>query len=172
MLHACICAFQGVGGSEGGYPLLVISDPPLVINDHHPTVAIVLLGAGAGCAPPIPETHMRKPALRVTVDDRHAADPAWAIEDIKGHGTQMAGLALYGDLTPKLHDQSAVEISYRLESVKLLPDAGENPHYLLGAVTRNAINVVEQNHPRRRTFTMASTTGEDTPHDGAPHGGA
>ncbi|MEP3629720.1 MAG: S8 family peptidase [Hyphomicrobiales bacterium] len=102
------------------------------------------------------------------VDDRHAADPAWAIEDIKGHGTQMAGLALYGDLTPKLQDQSAVEIDYRLESVKLLPDAGENPHYLLGAVTRNAVNVVEQTHPRRRTFAMASTTGEDTPHDGAP----
>lgn len=56
----------------------------------------------------------------------------------------------------------------RLESVKLLPDAGQNPHHLLGAVTRAAINAVEAVGPRRRTFTMAVTTGEDTPHDGAP----
>jgi len=129
---------------------------------HHPDPGyLTLLDTGVSRAHPL-----INPVL--AVDDRHAADPAWAIEDNKGHGTQMAGLALYGDLTPKLHDQSAVEINYRLESVKLLPDVGANPHYLLGAVTRNAVNVVEQNHPRRRTFTMASTTGEDTPHDGAP----
>lgn len=129
---------------------------------HHANLGyLALLDTGVSRAHPL-----INPVL--SVDDRHAADPAWAMEDIKGHGTQMAGLTLYGDLTPKLHDQSALEISYRLESVKLLPDAGENPHYLLGAVTRNAVNVVEQNHPRRRTFMMAITTGEDTPHDGAP----
>ncbi len=128
----------------------------------HPDLGyIALLDTGVSRAHPL-----INPAL--SVDDRHAADPAWAIDDIKGHGTQMAGLALYGDLTPRLHDQSNLEINYKLESVKLLPDARENPHYLLGAVTRNAVNVVEQNHPRRRTYTMASTTGEDTPHDGAP----
>ena len=129
--------------------------------EHPDPGYLALLDTGVSRAHPL-----INPVL--SVDDRHAADPAWALEDIKGHGTQMAGLALYGDLTSKLHDGSAVEIHYRLESVKLLPDAGENPHHLLGAVTRNAINVVEQNHPRRRTFTMASTTGEDTPHDGAP----
>lgn len=129
---------------------------------HHPNPGyLALLDTGVSRAHPL-----INPVLEV--DDRHAADPAWAVEDNRGHGTQMAGLALYGDLTQKLHDQSAVEVNYRLESVKLLPDVGENPHYLLGAVTRNAVNIVEQNHPRRRTFTMASTTGEDTPHDGAP----
>ena len=101
-------------------------------------------------------------------DDRHAADPAWGLEDIKGHGTQMAGLALYGDLTIELQQMSPVEINHRLESVKLLPDAGFNPHHLLGTVTRNAINTVELAHSRRRTFTMACTTADDTPHDGAP----
>ena len=101
-------------------------------------------------------------------DDRHAADPAWGLEDIKGHGTQMAGLALYGDLTIELQQMSPVVINHRLESVKLLPDAGFNPHHLLGTVTRNAINAVELAHFRRRTFTMACTTEDDTPHDGAP----
>lgn len=122
---------------------------------------ITLLDTGVSRAHPLVQ-----PAL--SVEDRHAANPAWSLEDTKGHGTQMAGLALYGDLSLSLQQVNPISVNHRLESVKLLPDAGVNPHHLLGAVTRNAINVVEQTHPRRRTFTMASSTGEDTPHDGAP----
>lgn len=104
----------------------------------------------------------------LSADDRHAANVAWGVDDVKGHGSQMAGLALFGDLTGALQGIGPIEVNHRLESVKLLPDAGVNPHYLLGAITRNAIDVVELNTPRRRTFTMAVTTGEDNPHDGAP----
>jgi hypothetical protein len=35
-------------------------------------------------------------------DDCHSCDPAWGTHDHDGHGTEMAGLALYGDLTPVL----------------------------------------------------------------------
>ena len=122
---------------------------------------VTLLDTGVSRAHPLIQ-----PAL--SVDDRHAANPAWGLEDVKGHGTQMGGLALFGDLTPKLHQANPVSVLARLESVKLLPDAGMNPHHLLGAVTRQAINTVEQVGHRRRTFTMTTTTGEDTPHDGAP----
>jgi hypothetical protein len=103
----------------------------------------------------------------LAAEDRHAADPAWGLDDVKGHGTQLAGLALYGDLTNVLQTMQPVTVAHRLESVKLLPDAGVNPHHLLGAVTRRAIDAVELT-PRRRTFTMAATTDEDSPHDGAP----
>jgi hypothetical protein len=122
---------------------------------------VTLLDTGVSRAHPLIQ-----PAL--SADDRHAANPAWGLEDVKGHGTEMGGLALFGDLTPKLHQATPVTVMNRLESVKLLPDAGINPHHLLGAVTRQAINTVEQVGPRRRTFTMTTTTGEDTPHDGAP----
>ncbi|WP_246138901.1 S8 family peptidase [Nitrospirillum bahiense] len=121
---------------------------------------ITLLDTGVSRAHPLIQ-----PALAAA--DRHAANPAWGLEDIKGHGTQLAGLALFGDLTPKLQDMLPVSVGHRLESVKLLPDAGFNPHHLLGAVTRNAIDAVEMTI-RRRTFTMATTTSDDTPHDGAP----
>lgn len=104
----------------------------------------------------------------LTVDDRHAASPAWGLGDINGHGTQLAGLALYGDLSVALESNDPVQISHRLESVKLLPDAGINPHHLLGAITRNGVNAVEVNHPRRRAFVLANSTDQDTPHDGAP----
>jgi Subtilase family len=122
---------------------------------------VTLLDTGVSRAHPLIQ-----PAL--SVEDRHAANPAWGLEDAKGHGTEMGGLALLGDLTPKLHQANPVSVLNRLESVKLLPDAGMNPHHLLGAVTRQAINTVEQVGHRRRTFTMTTTTGEDTPHDGAP----
>lgn len=121
---------------------------------------VTLLDTGISRAHPL-----IAPALEIA--DRHAADPAWAIEDIKGHGTQLAGLALFGDLTPTLHSGLPVVIGHRIESVKLMPDVGFNPHHLLGTVTRRAIDAVELT-ARRRTFTMASTTDEDTPHDGAP----
>lgn len=107
-----------------------------------------------------------KPSL--AADDRHVANPAWGPEDVKGHGTQLAGLALFGDLTPRLHETGPVVVTHRLESVKILPDAGENYHHLFGAVTRNAVDVVELDHARRRIYAMAVTTPEDTPHDGAP----
>lgn len=122
---------------------------------------ITLLDTGISRAHPL-----IRPALNI--NDRHAAEFAWGTEDVHGHGTLMAGLALYGDLADELQLRTAVEITHRLESVKLIPDAGYNPHDLLGAVTRRAINAVEVTHPRRRTFTMASTTEDDSPHDGAP----
>jgi hypothetical protein len=105
------------------------------------------------------------PAL--AIGDRHAVEPAWSLDDIKGHGTQLAGLALFGDLSVALEAMQPVRVSHRLESVKLLPDAGVNPHFLLGTKTRQAVDVVEATD-RRRIFAMAVTTDEDTPHDGAP----
>lgn len=122
---------------------------------------VTLMDTGVSRAHPLIQ-----PVLDVA--DRHAADPGWGLEDVKGHGTQLAGLALFGDLTTRLQDGIPIIVGHRLESVKLLPDAGSNHHHLLGAVTERAVNMVEQAAVRRRTFTMASTTGDDTPHDGAP----
>ena len=122
---------------------------------------VTLLDTGVSRAHPLIQ-----PAL--AVEDRHAANPGWGLDDVKGHGTQLAGLSLFGDLTIPLQETGPLTVGNRLESVKLLPDAGANPHFLLGAVTRNAVDAVEAVGSRRRTFTMASTTGEDTPHDGAP----
>lgn len=128
------------GGLDVGYVTLLDTG----VSRAHPLIAPVLAAA-----------------------DRHAADAAWGVEDVRGHGTQLAGLALFGDLTNPLQTTMQVNVGHRLESVKLLPDAGVNPHHLLGAVTRRAIEAVEVT-PRRRTFTMAATTDEDSPHDGAP----
>jgi Subtilase family len=122
---------------------------------------ITLLDRGIGRAHPL-----IAPAL--SIDDRHAAEPAWSVEDLVGHGTQLAGLTLFGDLTIALQNMTPIRITHRLESAKIIPDAGQNPHHLLGAMTRAGINAAEAVGDRRRTFAMASTTEDDTPHDGAP----
>jgi hypothetical protein len=122
---------------------------------------ITLLDRGVSRAHPLV-------ASALSVDDRHAANPAWAVEDLVGHGTQMAGLSLFGDLTVALQNMTPIHVNHRLESAKIIPDAGQNPHHLLGAMTRAGINAAEAAADRRRTFAMASTTDADTPHDGAP----
>lgn len=127
-----------------------------------PRTWITLLDTGVTRAHPL-----IAPALAAA--DRHAANPGWAREDVKGHGSGMAGLALYGDLTSRLQETTQVQLTHRLESVKVIPDAGENPYHLLGAVTRHAVDAVEAEEARRRrVFTLATSTSDDHPHDGAP----
>ncbi|MEB2284046.1 MAG: hypothetical protein B6D46_02040 [Polyangiaceae bacterium UTPRO1] len=91
-------------------------------------------------------------------DNCQSCNPAWGIHDHSGHGTEMAGLVLYGDLTPVLASTQNVALRHRLESVKILPPAGHsaNPPDLYGAVTAEAASRAETQAPgRRRTFSMS-----------------
>ena len=98
------------------------------------------------------------PAL--AVDDLHTIEPAWGSDDIDGHGTQMAGLALAGNLTELLEGSGPIEFDHRLESVKLLPNDGaggtDSRHH--GVLTIEAVSRPEVNAPSRlRVFGMAVT---------------
>lgn len=91
--------------------------------------------------------------------DLHAADPAWSLTDHEGHGTNMAGLAAYGDLTGPLSSNAPIHVPHRIESVKILPPQGQNPSHLYGAVTGSAVAVVEgAKAQRKRTFAMMTTS--------------
>jgi hypothetical protein len=108
------------------------------------------------------------PLLESSLDagDCHACDPAWGTHDHHGHGTEMAGLALYGDLTPVLAGTQRVVLRHRLESVKILPPDGRpvNPPDLYGAVTAEAASRAEIQAPgRRRTFSMSIAATDETP---------
>lgn len=92
-------------------------------------------------------------------DDLHALQPAWRRTDHHGHGTQMAGLVLHGNLVDPLASTQDYQIAHRLESVKILPPEGENPSHLYGWITEQATRAVEDPHPyRRRTFAMMTTS--------------
>lgn len=92
----------------------------------------------------------------VSNDDRHAVEPDWGPDDTDGHGTELAGLALLGDLTHALTDQEPLQVPHRLESVRVLRWAGDNEGESYGAITAEAVARVEITDPeRRRVFAMA-----------------
>ena len=102
------------------------------------------------------------PALNA--NDLHTVEPGWGTDDAAGHGTEMAGLALAGDLNELLAGTDPVEIDHRLESVKLIPldgvpGAGPRHH---GYLTVEAAARPEVTAPfRRRVFGMAVTARDD-----------
>ena len=115
-------------------------------------VAVCVLDTGVTQAHPL-----IAPAL--DPNDMHAYDPGWPGGDSRGHGTNMAGTALYGDLMPLLAGNGPVLLTHRLESVKILSDQGENEPKLYGAITREAIARAEVQAPNRhRAVCMAVTS--------------
>ena len=99
--------------------------------------------------------------LRAALDDRdlHAYDPRWQVTDHLFHGTGMAGLCLYGDLVEMLQSAENIPLSHRLESVKILPPNGQNPHELYGSITKECVARVEIEAPqRKRVICMAVTS--------------
>ncbi len=106
----------------------------------------------------ITHTH---PLLRPVLheDDLDTCNPGWGTADHHGHGTEMAGLATYGDLTDLLACNGPVHLSHLLESVKILPPHGANDPHLYGDITIEAVARAEVNAPeRKRNFCMAVTT--------------
>lgn len=94
--------------------------------------------------------------------DCHTCEPTWGAHDHHGHGTEMAGLALYGDLTPVLAGSGPVQLRHGLESVKILPPNGQSPPELYGAITAEATSRVEIQAPeRQRCFSMAVTATDE-----------
>jgi hypothetical protein len=115
--------------------------------------AICLLDSGLNAAHPLIEP-FADPAVRLT------ARPEWGANDQIGHGTLMAGLALFGDLAPAVTSSGPVEVHSLIESVKILPPPPEQtPAELHGVVTRDAVSRIEIAAPdRARVFAMTVTT--------------
>lgn len=94
--------------------------------------------------------------------DVQASDPRWSPADHQGHGTEMAGLALYGDLRPVLSSREPVILRHRLESVKLLPPSGYTDPELYGAITAEALARAEVAAPlRARAICIAVSSIEN-----------
>ncbi|MDR6375316.1 S8 family peptidase [Paraburkholderia caledonica] len=91
--------------------------------------------------------------------DLHTYHPDWQKHDHAGHGSEMAGIALYGDMTAALNTGDELEIPHRLESVKILPPDGQTAPHLWGAVTVDSVARVEVDAPdRSRVFAMMTTS--------------
>ena len=108
------------------------------VNYQHPLLAVALVAA-----------------------DAHTYNPAWGKTDdpAKPHGTEMAGLAVFGELTPALAGIGPVPLQHRLESVKIFRASAPHEPRLYGSVTRDAVAAPEIAAPqRKRVFSMQVTS--------------
>ncbi|HRH95576.1 MAG TPA: S8 family peptidase [Prosthecobacter sp.] len=115
--------------------------------------AICLLDTGVNRGHPLLEDILAE-------SEHDTANEDWGTDDHyhNGHGTQMAGLAAYGDLTPLLEGNEEVVLSHHIESVKILPRSGANDPEHYGLITQDGMAIAEQNAPGRpRVFAMAVT---------------
>ena len=92
--------------------------------------------------------------------DTQALKQAWGVHDGNqgGHGTQMAGLALYGDLTEILEGDGPIELTHGLQSLKLIHPTDHHDPDLYGAVTIEGVSRLEVDASRRKVYCMAITT--------------
>ncbi|VAW99914.1 putative serine protease [hydrothermal vent metagenome] len=122
---------------------------------------VCILDTGVNIGHPLLDPFIQ-PADQFTLDDD------WTGADDHGHGTGMAGLVAWGDLTHPLEKASAVEINHRLESVKVLRYEHDNEGKHLGIVTTDGVAMPEiQNPQRTRIFSMALSA-TDTRDQGRP----
>lgn len=124
-------------------------------SEQSPYICILDTGVNSGHP-------LLQPFLNST--DQLAVEPEWDGADSEGHGTGMAGLAVWGDLAAYLTTSEIVRISHRLESVKVLRYPGDNEDKHLGIITASGVSLPEIERPSRlRVFAIAlsSTDGRD-----------
>ena len=110
------------------------------------------------------------PLLDFALAQEHVltVDPNWSPADLKGHGTEMAGVALYGCLTMVLGQNVPHVLRHRLESVKVIPDQGANDPDLYGEITTQAVARAEIAAPRRLQRVFCLTITADGRDEGFP----
>lgn len=85
----------------------------------------------------------------------HSADPSWDAFDADGHGTNMAGVVLFGNLEEALDASDPLELPLSLESVTVSAP-GHAVRLPARDALASAIDIVEAT-PGRRVFCLAAT---------------
>jgi len=118
-------------------------------------VSVCILDTGITKAHPLIDPHLAP-------TDMHSYNPDWHLNDHDGHGTEMAGLSLYGDLVRVLSSLDQIVIPFKLESVKILPPPpNKNEPDLYGIITEESAARPVINAPKRqRIFSMAITAND------------
>lgn len=125
-------------------------------------VAICLLDTGVTASHPLL-------AQAIDLDHVQAVNSAWGVGDHQGHGTEMAGIALFNNLKDALVGKAKIEMPQKIESVKILPPTGGNDPDLYGAITEQAVSLAEIANPFvHRVICMAVTSPEYNTFDGSP----
>lgn len=133
----------------------------LVDNEKTPYVCVIDSGVNRG--------HPLLSSL-IAIDDVHAVDPNWGTDDSANHGTGLAGLALYGDLSDSLAHNAPVLIEHRVESVKIIPAQGANigTNDFHAELFTQAVSYPEIAFPHRNRVFSSAVTSDDFRDRGRP----
>ncbi len=92
----------------------------------------------------------------------------WGMHDHDGHGTLMAGVAAYNNLQELFESSDNITLYHKLESVKILPQEGQNDPELWGDITSQAVSIAEINSPNKKRIICSAVTASDTRDRGRP----
>ena len=133
--------------------------------DPASNVSICILDSGINSGHP-----MIAPAL--APEDMHTVNPKWGTHDhhSRGHGTRMAGIAIYGDVQGAIESNLTIEVRHKLESAKMLPPDKEEgtPTKLWGYMTAQGIYRAEIQAPQRKRIVCMAVTANDARDRGRP----
>lgn len=129
------------------------------------SIAICILDSGVQSQHPLLVDFMPENNL-------HSYKPSdWGTHDSwpgGGHGTGMAGLALYGDLTTIMASTKNIQIFHQIESVKLINERDPHMPELYGAVTIDAASAPVISAPFRPRIYCMAVTDKDQSYYGRP----
>jgi len=134
-------------------------------NTNENSIAICILDSGV---------QNQHPLLSDFIPDNNLFSykpEAWGTHDgwpRGGHGTGMAGLSLYGDLTTIMSATGNIQIFHQLESVKLINNRDPHDPELYGAVTLEAVSTPIVSAPFRPRIYCMAVTDKDQAYYGRP----
>lgn len=112
------------------------------------SISICILDTGINCGHPL-----LSPILKPS--DCHSFDSSWGTHDHEGHGTQMAGIAAYGNLADAL-GRTSFELKHCLESGKILAPRNDLDPILYALATAETLRRASDAAPERtRIVCMA-----------------
>jgi hypothetical protein len=121
-------------------------------------VSLCILDTGVNNIHPLLENILKD-------EDNHTFLSSWGIDDHDSHGTEMSGIAAYGNLNAYLSSTDDIELNHTLASYKILPPTGSTDKKLWGYITSQAVSdrIIKESE-KIHIFSM-SVTAQDTDGD-------
>lgn len=144
---------------QAHYPIPDLSNFRVTAPPAH-AASVVVLDTGVATQHPLLRDALRSAYSVVPNNDQ--------VEDRNGHGTEMAGVALYDDVGRVVEDNGGVA-DHWVESVKILDGPGQGSAAdenfpIWPVITKQAVEIVETD-VRQRVFAMSVTAPTEDPEE-------